>query len=371
MSNGTVATAAPRETITVPKTMEVEFQPFQSEDKIKLTVQIIQDYIAVPTKNGHKPTKEDAVKFMMLCRSRKLNPFEGDCFMLGYENSDGTIQFSLITAHQAFLKRAEVHPEFDGFESGVIVKVADKAEPLEREGDFLWPGDVLLGGWCVVRFKSRKFPMRKRVALGTFVKTYGQWKTNAAGMIVKCAEADALRSSFPTLLGGLYLDDERPPIDVTATVTSGKAPDFGSERPQVTTAAPAKIADRAPAKPVEPQKGVSTPAAPETTQGGAPAAAAPAATESPEPAQPATTAPEPPPKPAGDPPPTESTPSEALKSIRLLMEKSGVTESQVMAYCREKSMARNDQTKLAELSEAKLITLGKTWYNALPQIRGA
>ena len=35
-------------------------------------------------------------------------------------------------------------------------------------------------------------------------------------MIVKCAEADALRSAFPTHLGGLYLAEERPPIDITA-----------------------------------------------------------------------------------------------------------------------------------------------------------
>jgi hypothetical protein len=50
--------------------------------------------------------------------------------------------------------------------------------------------------------------MRKRIKLGTFNKGRSVWQTNPAGMIVKCAEADALRSSFPTELGGLYLQGE-------------------------------------------------------------------------------------------------------------------------------------------------------------------
>jgi outer membrane biosynthesis protein TonB len=29
-------------------------------------------------------------------------------------------------------------------------------------------------------------------------------------MVVKCAEADALRSSFPTMLGGMYIEQEQP-----------------------------------------------------------------------------------------------------------------------------------------------------------------
>jgi hypothetical protein len=43
-------------------------------------------------------------------------------------------------------------------------------------------------------------------------------------MIVKCAEADALRSAFPTHLGGLYLEEETPPIDVTPVIERAKVP---------------------------------------------------------------------------------------------------------------------------------------------------
>lgn len=192
----------------VPEKNVMEYVPFGQEDKIKLTVGIVTDMVCVPTKSGAKCSDKEAIKFMMLCRSRGLNPFEGDAFLLGYDSKDGP-SFSLITAHQAFLKRAELHPEYDGMQSGVFVRLAD-GTILDREGDFFDEGETLLGGWAVVHFKTRKHPMKKRLKLGTFHKGYGRWQVDPAGMIVKCVEADALRSAFPTKLGGLYLRDEMP-----------------------------------------------------------------------------------------------------------------------------------------------------------------
>lgn len=187
---------------------EMEFVPFMGEAPIKLSIAIVQQHICVPTRSGHICNASQAIKFMMLCRARKLNPFEGDAYLIGYDTKDGP-QFSLITAHQAFLKRAEVHPEYDGMESGVIVRDKD-GNTVDREGDFTFDDDVLLGAWATVHFKERKYPKKARLKLGAFKKSYGRWNDDPAGMIVKCAEADALRSSFPTQLGGMYLDDEMP-----------------------------------------------------------------------------------------------------------------------------------------------------------------
>ena len=150
------------------------------------------------------------MRFMMLCKARGLNPFEGDAFLIGYDQDSGP-QFSLVTAIQAFLKRAEVHPEFDGMDSGVIVK-DETGELRDREGDFLHPGDMLLGGWATVYCKNRSRPTKRRLSLGTFQKPTKIWRENTAGMIVKCAEADALRSTFPSTLAGMYLNDEMPMV---------------------------------------------------------------------------------------------------------------------------------------------------------------
>lgn len=226
----------------------MEYVPFGSEEKIKLSVHIVQNLICVPTKQGHRCTASDATKFMMMCQASKLNPFAGDAFMIGYDSKDGP-SFSLITAHVAFLKRAEVHPEFDGMDSGVMVRTS-AGDLLDREGDYFDDGDTLLGAWAIVYFKTRKHPMRKRVKLATFHKGYGRWQVDPAGMIVKCAEADALRSAFPTMLGGLYIDEEQSPRIPQEAYDNAKL--IGVEPKTKTEAIQQKLAQRAASRPATP-----------------------------------------------------------------------------------------------------------------------
>ena len=199
---------------TTKEEKAIDFVPYGSADPIKLSVSIIKNLVAVPTRTGKTCSDRDAMKFLMLCRAKRLNPFEGDCFLIGYDSRDGVANFSLITAHQAFLKRAEVHPDFDGMESGVMVKKKDDegnvdGNEIELEGDYFDDAThQLVGGWARVHFKKRKIPTKRRLKLQRFAKDFGVWKDDPAGMIVKCAEADALRSSFPTMMGGMYMQDE-------------------------------------------------------------------------------------------------------------------------------------------------------------------
>lgn len=351
---------APQTAVTAPKkSQEIEFIPMGDNTPIKLSLNIVKEYIAIPTKNKLLPDERECMRFLMLCRSRKLNPFEGDCFLMGYEGRDGIVTWSLITAHQAFLKRAEVHPEFDGFESGVIVREGEDGDIKDREGDFLYPGDILLGGWCTVHFKNRKHPMKRRLNVGTFKKAYGRWNDDAAGMIVKCAEADGLRSSFPTLLGGLYTDNERPVIEIGGP-SNVKSPDF-SEPPRLlpTPATSASQQAEAPGKPQGAPEGATTPGAAQTPQGEAAGAPAGGSGAEPEPGNGGNGG-------AGEP----DQAAELLKSIKLHMEKAGVTEEQVMTYARGASIAKADQKRLSDLSTAKLTTINKSWHNILPKIRG-
>jgi phage recombination protein Bet len=202
----------------------MEFVPFGAQDKIKLSVAIVKNLVCVKTKSGKTCSDSDAIKFMMMCSARRLNPFEGDSFLIGYDGKDGP-SFSLITAHQAFLKRAELNPEYDGMKSGVIVE--QDGELKDLEGDFYTTGQKVVGGWATVYFKNRKQPMHKRVRLARFQKAWGIWQDDPAGMICKCAEADALRSSFPTMLGGLYIKEETQ----TQAAPAVSAPIFTSPEP--------------------------------------------------------------------------------------------------------------------------------------------
>lgn len=202
------------------------FTPFGAADKIKLSVEIVQNLCAVPTKSGKTCSTKDAVRFMMLCQAQRLNPFAGDAYLVGYDGQNGAT-FSLITAHVAFLKRAETCPDFEGMESGVILLVdQDTGETKEREGDFHLRNEIVVGGWAKVFRKGRK-PTYRRIRMERFNNGFAQWKADAAGMIVKCAESDALRSTFPSLLGGMF--NEHEIIDVQSSrIEPGRLPGNGS-----------------------------------------------------------------------------------------------------------------------------------------------
>lgn len=212
------------EAIAIPSDEKsvLEIIPFGTNERIRLTANIVREMIAVPTRTGKVPDVKACIKFMMLCKARALNPFEGDAYMLGYDTQSGP-QFSLITAHQVFLKRAEASKGFNGMESGVIVRRnAPEAGVMgaieEREGDLVYENETLLGGWAKVFRKDREKPFYRRLKLSTFNTGQSRWVKDPAGMIVKCAEADALRTAFPTHLGGLYIQEETPPITVKGQV---------------------------------------------------------------------------------------------------------------------------------------------------------
>ena len=251
----------PEESLVVAEKPMV-YVPFGATEEIKLSVSIVKNLIAVKTRSGKTCSDNDAMKFLMLCKSRLLDPYSGDAYLIGYDGKDGP-SFSLITAHQAFLKRAENNPEYDGMESGVIVSEDGKLKDIQ--GDFHTEDQKVVGGWATVHFKHRKFPMQKRVRLSRFQKAFGVWADDPGGMICKCAEADALRSSFPTMLGGLYLKEETN----HETQVQASAPIFKDEpaREVEVVVEPAKAPPQAatvPVVPVPEPKKAKTPPAPPT-----------------------------------------------------------------------------------------------------------
>lgn len=368
---------------------EVEFTPFGSEDRIKLSVAIIRNYVATPTREGDLPDERNCMRFLMLCRSRRLNPFEGDAFLIGFRKRDtGVVEWQLVTAAAAFGKRAELHPDFNGMESGVIVKDED-GKIIEREGDFTMPGDTLLGGWATVHFKQKGFPTKRKAKLETYRKSYGVWVNDQAGMIVKVAECQALRDSFPNTIGGMVMREEILDIDATVVAAELRRPEFArglpapdltaktraalpaqkqavqkptNERPKVTE--PAPDASQSPAgdtTPAEPETQQGTPVAPEVTP-------APQAETSPEAEPPPTTATSEPesPIPAAEPPADGE--RHGWPSVKLLMQQSQVTDKQVIAWAISKQLAKPGQ-KVSDLADKKLVQIAKAWHLNLPAIK--
>jgi phage recombination protein Bet len=323
------------------------YSPFGAPEKdtIKLTVKIVQDLIAVPTKSGKTCSEADAIRFMMMCKARRLNPFEGDAYLIGYDTQNGP-KFSLITAHQAFLKRAEVHAEYDGMTSGVIL--LDDGNIVEREGDFHLPGETVVGGWATVFLKNRSHPTTRKIRLERFNTNMAQWAKDPAGMIVKCSEADSLRSSFPTLVGGLYLDGEIEMDFGDISKINTSRPLFEKSTPR--TRKPEAAAPEAPKPEAPPEK---------------PADDAPASEPPNEPLfDREEAAPEQPAAPA--PAPEQPSGFNPLKALRNLLKAGGFKESHMLDFWSTTGATDGSHSSLEEVMMALPLVVSSTVENFSP-----
>jgi len=184
---------------------EVSFTPFGASDKIKLSITMIREFIAVPTKSGALPSPRDCLRFLMLCKGKRANPFEGDCYMIGYDSQNGP-SFSIVCGIELFLKRAEQSPDYDGRESGVVVETTDGI--IERQGSIVYDNEKLLGGWAKVYRKNHSHPEYKSVKFTTYNTGKSRWEKDPGGQIEKVALSQALRQGYATALGGLYTQEE-------------------------------------------------------------------------------------------------------------------------------------------------------------------
>lgn len=171
------------------------------EEEITLTRAIVRNYL---TRGNAAVTDPEIVQFMAICQANKLNPFVGDCYLVKYNGSPA----SMITSKEAFMKRAETGPNYEGFQAGVIVLRGDKLEELE--GSFYLPDDKLVGGWCRITRSDRSYPIVARVRLAEYTTGKSTWAAKPGTMIRKVAIAQAFREAYPVNLGGLYTPDEMP-----------------------------------------------------------------------------------------------------------------------------------------------------------------
>lgn len=169
-----------------------------------LTFDDIKTYIC-PTAND-----QEVMIFLKLCQARNLNPFLKEAYLVKY---DQTKPAQMVVGKDHFTKKAEEHPQFDGYRAGIIVE--DDAGYHELEGTFMGSKCKLVGGWAEVCRKDRKIPFKQTVMLREFDKGMANWKTMPGTMIRKCALVQALRECFAADLAGCYdssemgLDPER------------------------------------------------------------------------------------------------------------------------------------------------------------------
>ena len=150
---------------------------------------------------------QETVMFINLCKYQHLNPFLNEAYIIKYGNKPA----QLITSKEAFMKRAESNPQYNGFKAGCIVLRND--EVVYTNGAFILDTDKLLGGWAEVSRKDRNIPVRVELSMKEFSKNQSTWKSMPATMIRKTAIVNALRETFPDTLGGMYTEDDNLKAD--------------------------------------------------------------------------------------------------------------------------------------------------------------
>lgn len=185
-----------------PKEKSVTFEA--NGEEVTLTPSTVKKFLV----NGNNNiTAQETVMFINLCRYQHLNPFLNEAYIIKY----GSKPAQLITSKEAFMKRAESNPQYNGFRAGCIV--LRNNEVVYTNGAFVLDTDRLLGGWAEVSRKDRDIPVRVELSMKEFSKNQSTWKTMPATMIRKTAIVNALRETFPDTLGGMYTEDDNLKTD--------------------------------------------------------------------------------------------------------------------------------------------------------------
>lgn len=163
-----------------------------------LTNDNVRRYIC-PTAND-----QEIFTFLKLCEHRKLNPFIKEAYLVKYGSQPAT----MIVGKDAFTRKAEENPMFDGFEAGIVVeyKNADNDGFISdrKQGTLVTSGEKIIGGWAKVFRKDRKVPFFAEVSMSEYDTGKSSWAKIPATMIRKVALVQALREAFPSDLGGCY-----------------------------------------------------------------------------------------------------------------------------------------------------------------------
>lgn len=165
-----------------------------------------------------KATDAECKIFLETCKQYHLNPFTKEAYLIHYDNKNDDTASTIVLGKNCYLQMAERHPDYDGFEAGVIVMTAD-GQLLNREGSIVYDGnggETLLGGWAKVYRKDRTRASYEEVKLSEYDTGKSLWNGKKATMIRKVALVHALREAFPSTFGALY-DESEVRVDAEST----------------------------------------------------------------------------------------------------------------------------------------------------------
>ena len=159
-------------------------------EQSQITSKLLSDYFATLT---DKLTDVQRNQFAAVAQAFGLNPFKREIYATTYRNKDGQTVMSIVTGYEVYLKRAEMNPNYNGFETNFQVVNGE------------------MGCTCKVYRKDRTMPVTSTVWMSEYSTGRSLWASKPRMMLEKVAIATAFRRAFPCDFGGMpYTTDELP-----------------------------------------------------------------------------------------------------------------------------------------------------------------
>ena len=215
----TVTTTQGRSFVTQARQQNEAMQPAASSDPVEIEAMDGQRMTVTFDDVRNFICKEATIAecriFLETCKQYHLNPFTKEAYLIHYDNKNGDTASTIVLGKTCYMKMAEAHPQYDGFEAGVIVMDEAAGELIHREGSIVYQGETLVGGWAKTYRKDRSRPFYEEVNFSEYDTKKSLWVTKPATMIRKVALVHTLRVAFPATFGGL-IDESEVPVDAEA-----------------------------------------------------------------------------------------------------------------------------------------------------------
>ena len=183
-----------------------------TNEENKVTQDLLLDYLKTMNKGlNEQQTKQ----FLAVAGTFGLNPWKREVYAVTYKNKDGSTDMSIVTGYETYIKRAELNPNYDGFE--IEFKGGFKRGKVTKTGkNGSWQVDALVPDGevsciCTVYRKDRAHPTREEVFFDEYDQGNPMWQSKPRTMLKKVAIVSAFRKAFPFDFGGMpYTSDELP-----------------------------------------------------------------------------------------------------------------------------------------------------------------
>lgn len=161
-----------------------------TNEQNQVTAKLLNDYLNTIT---DKLTNAQRDQFIAVASAFGLNPFKREIYAATYKNKEGGTVMSIVTGYEVYLKRAEMNPNYNGFETEFKVVNGE------------------MGCTCKVYRKDRTMPVTSTVWMSEYSTGRSLWASKPRMMLEKVAIATAFRRAFPMDFGGMpYTNDELP-----------------------------------------------------------------------------------------------------------------------------------------------------------------